>query len=137
MRYRYIDHTSDLGMEIYGKDLSALFANAAYAMFDNITDLRTVASSEKREVRLTADKLEDLFLDWLRELLFRFATEYFIIKKVKITTVDSNRIEAEVGGERFDPDRHRIKIEIKIPTYHMFAIEKSKEGYKATVIFDV
>jgi SHS2 domain-containing protein len=137
MKYRYLDHTSDLGMEIFGKTLSELFVNAAFAMFDNITDLRKVVRNEQREVRLTADKLEDLFLDWLRELLFLFATEFFIPKKVIIKKLTRGRIEAELRGERFDPKRHRIKIEIKTPTYHMFAIEKSKAGYKATVIFDV
>ena len=137
MKYRYLDHTSDLGMEIYGKTLRELFANGAYALFDTITDLKAVASSEQREVRLKAAQLEDLFLDWLRELLFLFATEFFMAKEVTITGCSDRRIEAEVRGERFDPGRHRIKIEIKTPTYHMFKIEKSKTGYRAAVIFDV
>ena len=46
-------------------------------------------------------------------------------------------LKAEVRGEKFDPQRHRVKIEIKTPTYHMFSIAQDDNGYKATVIFDV
>lgn len=137
MKYRYLDHTSDLGVEIFGKTLAEFFSNAAFALFDNITDLKTVVSSKERGVRLKAEKLEDLFLDWLRELIFLFSTEFFIPKEIEINTVNDNQIEAKLRGERFDPNRHRIKIEIKTPTYHMYSIKKTDSGYKATVIFDV
>jgi SHS2 domain-containing protein len=137
MKYRYIDHTSDLGMEIFGKDLPELFANAGFAMFDNIVDLSLVEEKETRTIALKGSNLQDLFMDWLRELLFIFATEYFVVKKVKKVKVKDNVLNAELCGEKFDKSRHRIKIEIKTPTYHMYTIDKTEKGYQATVIFDV
>ena len=137
MKYRYIDHTSDLGMEIFGKELPELFANAGFAMFDNIVDLSLVEKTETRTISLKSQNLQDLFMDWLRELLFIFATEYFVVKKVTKVDVKDNVLTAELGGEKFDKSRHRIKIEIKTPTYHMYKIDKTEKGYKATVIFDV
>ena len=168
MKYRYLDHTSDLGMEIFGRGLPDLFVNACYAMFDNILDLSTVSAAESRRVELRSATRDELFLDWLRELLFRFATDYFVVKEVtKIELArgqgsgggeqggpDDCRLQntecrmqngergswslvAEVKGEKFDPARHRVKIEIKTPTYHMFSITEDASGCKATVIFDV
>lgn len=137
MRYRYIDHTSDLGVEIYGKDLKELFINAQYTLFDNILDLSTVEAKTQKTVTLASETLEELFMDWLRELLFIFATEYFITKEVPSLELTENTLKAELLGEYFDKSRHQIKIEIKTPTYHHYQITKTPEGYKATVIFDV
>ncbi len=137
MRYKYINHTSDLGVEIYGKDLDQLFTNGLFTIFDNILDLNTVEIKEIRKIQLSAQTLEELLIDWFRELLFIFATEYFVAKEVKDIKILNNKLSAEIAGEIFDTKRHRIKIEIKTPTYHMFKIQKTDNGYTATVIFDV
>lgn len=137
MQYKYIDHTSDLGVEIYGKDLPELFTNGLFTIFDNILDLNKVEIKETRKIQLSAQTLQELLIDWLRELLFIFATEYFVAKEVKEIKIENNHLSAEISGEIFDTKKHQIKIEIKTPTYHMFKIEKLSAGYKATVIFDV
>ncbi|MEO0076522.1 MAG: archease [candidate division WOR-3 bacterium] len=137
MRYQYIDHTSDLGVEIYGRDLKELFANAMFAIFDNITDLSKIEIKQTTVIKLASQSIEDLFMDWLRELVFLFATNGFIGKDIEELNITDNNLVAKVAGEKFDHQRHIIKIEIKTPTYHMFRIEKLGDGYKATVIFDV
>ncbi len=137
MRYKYLDHTSDLGVEIYGKNLNELFSNGLFAIFDNILDLETVEVNETKEINIASQSLEELLFDWFRELLFIFATEFFVAKEVKEIKIENNQLFAIITGEKFDKCRHRIKIEIKTPTYHMFSIQKNDAGYKATVIFDV
>lgn len=136
-KYRYLDHTSDLGIEVFGADLPGLFANACFAVFDNILDLDPVRPAETRRIELQSATIEELLLDWLRELLFRFATEYFVVKEVGPITIDGTHLRVEVRGEKFSPERHRVKIEIKTPTYHMFSITRQDSGYKASIIFDV
>ncbi len=137
MRYRYLDHTSDLGFEIYGKDLTELFTNGLFAIFDNIIDLNTVEIKKSKKIELSAQSTEELLMDWFRELIFIFATQYFICKQVNFIHFQDNKLTAEVAGETFDAARHKIKIEIKTPTYHMFNIKKTEQGYQATVVFDV
>lgn len=137
MRYRYLDHTSDLGFEIYGKDLTELFTNGLFAVFDNIIDLNTVEVKEIRKIELSAQSVEELLMDWFRELIFIFATQYFICKQVNSIIFQDHKLTAEIAGEVFDINRHKIKIEIKTPTYHMFSIKKTDSGYRATIVFDV
>jgi SHS2 domain-containing protein len=137
MKYRYLDHTSDLGMEIFGQDLPELFRNAGYALFDNILNLEAVEARETRKIELSSTTTEELLLDWLRELLFQFSTRYFAVRDVPRVDIQGTRLSAEVRGEKFDPSRHRVKIEIKTPTYHMFSIKPEAGGYKATIILDV
>lgn len=124
-------------MEISGSDLPALFRNACFALFDNILNLEAVEPRTQETIDLKSETLEELFLDWLRELLFQFATQYFAVKEVNRIALSGTHLKAELKGERFDPARHRVKIEIKTPTYHMFRIEQGPDGCRARIIFDV
>jgi len=42
MKYRLLEHTADLKVEIFGRDLPELFANAAFMLFDVMVDLKQV-----------------------------------------------------------------------------------------------
>lgn len=140
MNYKLLDHTADLKVEIFGRDLPELFANAAFMLFDVMVDLERVKEVQSEEVKIASDDLSELFLDWLRELLFLFSTRGLVIKRVRIKRLDELAwaLEATVYGEPYEPNRHGLKIEIKTPTYHQFAIRKKEDGgWQATVIFDV
>ncbi|GAG16189.1 unnamed protein product, partial [marine sediment metagenome] len=53
-RYEVIDHTADIGIKTYGKDLKELFVNAAYGMFDILADLKNVRAKEQLAIKLKA-----------------------------------------------------------------------------------
>jgi SHS2 domain-containing protein len=59
------------------------------------------------------------------------------VRQVGRLDIDGLTLRAEVQGERFDPTRHQVKLEIKTPTYHMFRLEPTPTGWQATVLFDV
>ncbi|MEO0087243.1 MAG: archease [candidate division WOR-3 bacterium] len=138
MRYKLIPHTSDLGVEIYGKTIEELFLNALYCVTDNITDIEKVEEVIEREISIEGEDLEDLFMNFLRELIFIFSTEYFLGKNIKNLQIekDYKKLTGILVGEKFNKEKHPIKIELKTPTYHLFSIKK-EDIYKATVIFDV
>ncbi len=137
--YRLLDHTADLKVEIYGRGLKELFCNAAFMIFDVMLDLKKVREQGQHEISLQSADLSELFLDWLRELLFLFSTRSFVTRRVEISSLESEPalLKAVIYGERYDPNRHGLKIEIKTPTYHQYQIERMQEGYRATVILDV
>ncbi len=136
-RYQLLDHTGDLKVEIYGNDLAELFTNAAFMVFDVMLNLSKFEETTVRTVELRSPELSELFLDWLRELLFLFATQGFVTKRVVKMEINPVWCRAELSGGEYQPERQGLKIEIKTPTYHQYLIEKNELGYKATVIFDV
>ncbi|MEO0113289.1 MAG: archease [candidate division WOR-3 bacterium] len=138
MRYKLIPHTSDLGVEIYGKTIEELFLNALYCVTDNLTDIEKVEEVIEREISIEGEDLEDLFMNFLRELIFIFSTECFLGKNIKNLQIekDYKKLTGILVGEKFNKEKHPIKIELKTPTYHLFSIKK-EDIYKATVIFDV
>jgi len=135
--YRRLEHTSDIKVEIYGADLKELFTNAATCLFDLTLDLEKVRETQSVPVSLKSADLPELFLDWLRELLFLFSTRSLVTRRVEIASIEPTKVQATVFGEEFDAERHGLKVEVKTPTYHEYRIEKTDDGYRATVIFDV
>jgi SHS2 domain-containing protein len=135
-RYRQLEHTADIQVEIYGKDLAELLANAAFCVFDLMVDIARVEQSEQVPVSLRSTGEDELLMDWLRELLFLFSNKGFVAARAEIVSVAPKRLEAVLYGERYDLEKHGLKLELKTPTYHQFRLEKTDAGRRATVLFD-
>jgi len=135
--YKTFDHTADLGIAIRGTSEEDLFANAAFAVFDIITDLGRVEPRETRRVLVEGDSREDLFINFLREILYLYNGERWLLKDIRITKIDEKALEAEARGEPLDGQKHEICKEIKAVTYHQAEVHKTPKGWAARVIFDV
>jgi SHS2 domain-containing protein len=135
--YQPLSHTGDLGMLVYGRDLPELFAHAAWAMFDLMSDVTTVRPQQTVTVSVEATDLEDLLVRWLNELLYLYDTQRFMYCEALFPTLEPTRLTATVRGEPFDPPRHPIDTEIKAVTYHQIAVEQVAGRWQARVIFDL
>jgi len=137
MGYRIFDHTADLGVEVTGATLEELYAGAALALFDLLTDLSSVRAGVAREIVVSGEDPADLLVNFLREILYGWNGDGFLMKSCLIREVKPQRLKALLRGEPFDPARHRIQQEIKAVTYHQASVEKMGDGWVARVIFDV
>ncbi len=145
-RFASVEHTADIGITVYGKTLEELFENAAYGMFSQMTDIEKVNPEEKVEVQVEGYDKESLLVNWLNELLYLSATKKMFFSQLKIKnfqeTCDSLKLNAEVKGEKINPKKHSLHLEIKAATYHNLKIKKIKrgdhlKGYQTTIFFDV
>ena len=135
--YHTFDHTADLGLIVTGKSTGDLYENAAVAVFDIITDLGRVEARETRRISVEGDGLEDLLINYLREILYLYNGERWLLKEIRVIRADDNMLEAEARGEPLDGRKHEIRKEIKAVTYHQAQVRKMKTGWEARVIFDV
>ena len=136
-RYKLFDHTADIGVEVYGKTVNDLFANAAFAVFDILTDLSQVMPTVERKIVVEGNGWEDLLVNYLREILYLYNGEGLLLKKFTVLVIDPKHLEGKVAGEPFDSARHRINTEIKAVTYHQAAVNKTAKEWQGRVIFDV
>ena len=136
-RYKVFDHTADLGVAIYGKTVKELFANAAFAVFDIITDLNRVKATEERTIIVEGEGWEDLLVNYLREVLYMVNGEGLLLKEYSIIEIDPQHLQGRVSGELFNPSKHRINTEIKAVTYHQVTVIETPEMWTGRVIFDV
>jgi len=136
-KYRFIDHTGDLGVEIFGQSLPQLFQHAAEAFTEIVTDPKTVLAKETREIFLQADSTDNLLIRWLNEFVYMFDTRGLLFADVEIQRVDEGQIRAKVRGEPFDENRHEIRTIIKSATYHQLKVSRKDGIWKALVILDI
>jgi len=134
--FEIIEHTADVGLKIYGGDISELFVNAAVGLFSLIIDLNKVSSDIQIDIDLKDDNKEELLVSWLNELIFQFSARSFIPKEFKIDEISDNRICAKASGEKIDLSKHKILSEIKAATYHELEVKKTDKGFEARVILD-
>ena len=144
-RFEVINHTADMGIKAYGKDLAELFINAAYGMASLITDLEKVNPKDSEDILLKAENREELLVSWLNEIIYLFASKNMLFSKFEVLKIDEKHLRAKISGERLDTTRHQIETEFKAATYHGLKISKLKrdnstfpEGtLQAEVIFDI
>jgi SHS2 domain-containing protein len=135
--YELIDHTADVAIKAYGKNLSEAFENAAKAMFDIITNNSEIENIGQYDIELEADNLEQLLVDWLSELLFLNSANNIVFGFFKVELDEKNiKLSAKVFGEKFDISKHKIGTEIKAVTYHMLEVNKKKPIH-VQVLFDL
>ena len=138
MGYRIFDHTADLGVIVTAATREGLYAAAVEALFDCLADRAAIREMDEREVAVSGADPADLLVNLLREALYLWSGEAFLVKHGRVEAAGPRELRARLTGEAFDPARHRIKQEIKAVTYHQAEVRQDETGgWRARVIFDV
>jgi len=135
--YQIFEHTADIGVRVKGRDLNELFKSAGLALFQ-ISSRRQFIKSKKRTsftIRQSSSSLEELFINWLNELLSLSSAKGVIFHDIKIIELGNNKLEAVAVGSNLI--NYKVDIEIKAATYHKLKIEHKEAGWIAEFILDV
>ena len=132
-----MDPTADCGIQVFGKDLEALFNNAGLALFDLIADISLVKSGFEYPIQVSGSDWPDLMVNWLRELLYFWTGKELLIKEIEVTEIFEYQLTARIRADAYDSNRHRLNHEIKAVTYHRIQVTNPPTGWEAIVIFDV
>ena len=138
--YKFKDHTADVLFESTGKNLNEVFENSALAVFEVQTNLNKVDCKLKRKIKLKNKTAENLLFDFLEELIYLKDAKYMLFSKFSVKIADEKnkfKLEAVAEGEKINPKKHELKVDVKAVTLHEFYLKKAKNGYKARVILDI
>jgi protein archease len=136
-KYELIDHTADFGIRVFGSDSRELFSNAAWALFDALTETEALSGNDSCEITVSGNDWPDLMVNWLREVLYLWNGKERLVKSVKILSLSEKKLSAKIFFDPFAPDRHIIKTEIKAVTYHQVYVKSGPLGWEAGIIFDI
>ena len=132
---------TDAFVEVQAPTLAGVFEEAAFAMFDVMTDPTAIERSFVDQFEVTSHDEISLFHDWLEQLLLKFDLDgkvYSVFHVEKIDTQNENLcLAAEAQGGLFERGRHPAKVEIKAVTYHRMEVRATPEGYVARYILDL
>ena len=135
--FEILNHTADIGLIIYGKDVSEVFINAARGLYSLIIEPEEVKSRKCREIEVTAPDREALLVNWLNELIYLIDAEELLLNDFEVENISDTRVRVKAGGENINSKKHHMKREVKAATYHQLKIEKVEKGWRAQVIFDI
>jgi protein archease len=136
----FFDHTGDVAVSLDSPTAAGLFAEAALAFTDTLTDLAQVRTISSQRVELTAAGLDELMVEWLGELLYRFEVQNLLVAAADVQLDDREAawsLGATIHGEDFDPGRHHIKVLVKGITYHRLHVVDDGDGWRTDVVFDI
>ena len=143
MPYRFLDDVSiaDVAFEAWGDTVEAMFVAAAEATMNvMVADLKTVSRTVRRPVRVEADALDLLLLNFLQELIFYKDAEQLLLLPYRLRVRTQHAplsVSADLSGETLDTTRHDLIVDVKAVTLHRFQVKQTERGYEAFVILDI
>jgi len=140
MKYKFLDHTADVMFEAAGKNLNELFTNAALAVFNVQCNLKKVENKLKKEIKLKNENAEDLLFDFLGELIYLKDAKSLLFGEFKISIKNIKNkylLEAAAYGEKINPEKHELKIDVKAVTLYEFFLKETRNGWKCRVVLDI
>ena len=97
--YRIITRQSELAVRVVGKTQVDLFVNAAFALFDVITDTEVIEAKERMQLEVEGTDRDDLLVNWLRELLYLYQGSAYLLREFSVQQMNDTLVKAEVSGE--------------------------------------
>lgn len=135
--YRFVPHTAEIALKVWGKTLDDLFLNAALGLVKAVGP-KAKDKGTKKSIRLKffAASVEELFVHWLNEIAFLIQHKRFLPAKWQcFVTPNGNAIKGKIVGKIYK--ELALTREVKSATYHNLKIQKIKSRFLTTVILDV
>ncbi len=134
MKFKFLEHTSDIKFQAFGKSLEEVFANSALAMFNSMFEGK-VKRTEKFNVEAEGKDNESLLYNFLEELIILFDEKQFFLAGVEKVEIKDGKLQAEVVGDK--AENYKISLDVKAITYSEMFVKKIKDKFVAQVVLDV
>jgi SHS2 domain-containing protein len=143
MPYEYLEDVAiaDIAFRAWGKDIEETFVAAADAVMNvMVEELDTIQPREARQLTAENEALDMLLFDFLQTLVYYKDAELLLLRVPQVRIAQNSggyQLEAVGRGEKLDPNRHRMRVDVKAVTLHRFNLQESEHGWEASVILDI
>lgn len=143
MPYEYLDDiaTADIAFSAWGNTVEDMFISAAQATLNVLVeDIAQVDSCLERKDQVTADVLDILLYRFLEKMVFYKDAENLLLKPLRIEINHAKNayvLSAVWEGEKIDPEKHSLYLDIKAVTLHQLKVEERQGVWKSMVVLDV
>jgi SHS2 domain-containing protein len=143
MPYEFVDEltVADIAFRAWGRDLEETFISSADAVMSAmVEDLDVIQPHATRTLSVEHEALDMLLFNFLQELIYYKDAEQLLLRVQQLRIADDTQpysLHATAVGEPIDPNRHRMRVDVKAVTLHRFSLERTEQGWEATVILDI
>lgn len=132
--FEEVDHTADIAIRVWGRDLVQLFANAARGMASQVAEVEGIDPHECGiEVSVQAEDQEMLLVEWLSELLYIGEREGVVFTEFDVLELSYGKLRAIARGGR----AQEYHAHIKAVTFSELDIQRRGGVFETVVVFDV
>jgi SHS2 domain-containing protein len=131
--HRWIEHTSELQLELHARSEAGVFTEALHALRELFED-ESPGNGEpaRRTVEAEATDRGALLAEWMAELVFLAEKDGLVPDDVRDLVVGEDTVTAKVLGRLGEP-RHLVKA----VTYHDLELRRDRDGWRGNVVLDV
>ncbi len=133
-RFRYLRHTGDLSVEVFGRNLVELISNAVYATASVLHGVRDLKCGTIRNVDYKFTDEINLMVQILSDVVYYLEIEDILFFRVISADIRHHIGEFTLCGHSFTRE-YTVRNVIKAVTYHGMSIDPSKG--KASIMFDI
>ena len=125
MSYKLLEHATDAFIEVTGSNLVEAFTVAGNSVVETIIDRNLVRELKQKKLHVTGKDLDYLLFNWLEEVIYQTITEGFAIHRfsIEISKNSEFQLSCIAYGEKIDIKKHKFRVEIKAPTFHLMKID--------------
>jgi SHS2 domain-containing protein len=134
--YEVIEHTADIGIRISGKSITEIFWKAIHATADLLSGGIETEPVLERGFSSKEENIKTALVSILEEVIYFFEKDLFL-PSVCSVNIKEDFYEVHLKGNTVSAEDIKNGIEIKAVTYHQLEIKEMRDGFLATVIFDV
>lgn len=136
-RWEHFPHEADVGVRGLGGAEADAFVQAALALTAITVDPGSVRLAETIEIVCEAPDNELLLVDWLNALVYESSSRGFVFGAFEVQ-LEKGRLRAHAHGEKIDPERHQLGVEVKGATYTSLSVRRETDGtWVAQCVVDV
>ena len=140
-KFIFLEHTADIYISSFGKNITEAFENAAIALFEVMTESKQIEPKIEDSVEVEGSDKYALLYNWLEALLVNFETKNRLYSKFKIISFSKAqnlyKLTAKIWGETFNPNKHLQKVGVKAITYHRMKIKEKTDEVILEFILDI
>ena len=132
--HHWVDHTSEVQLEVKAESLAGLAVEAGRAL--GLLMLRGTpaeVSGPARTLEVASIDRDALLVDWLNEILFVAETERWVPVEFEVEESSPTRLRAVARGVPVA----EVPSSVKAATFHGLRVEEHDGSWRAEVIFDV
>ena len=133
-KFEFLEHTADIKIKVYGKNINQIFENCTLAFSNYIARERKIKPKIKKEITIKADNSEQLLYKFLDELIYLLDADKFIVAKAKVQ-IANNELSALLEGD--STLNYKDLDHVKAATYAEMYIKENLKGWEAQVVLDV
>jgi protein archease len=133
-RHRWVDHTSEVQLEVEAESLPGLAAEAGRALgWLMLRGAPSEVAGPARTLEVSSVDRDALLVDWLNEILFVAETESWVPIEFVVEEATPTRLRVAARGVPVE----EVPSSVKAATLHGLKVEEHDGSFRAEVIFDV